>query len=59
MLFEENAAELAANIRSMGFDLDKLVAQKKIKLDHLHIERSEIEETGEYNLAFRPEENDD
>src|SRR6187549_1451729 len=43
MMFEENAEELAANVRSLGFDLDKLVAQKKIVLDHVHIERSEIE----------------
>jgi circadian clock protein KaiC len=50
MLFEENAAELTANVRSLGFDLDKLVAQKKLKLDHVYIERSEIEETGEYDL---------
>jgi len=50
MMFEENAAELTANVRSMGFDLDQLVKEKKIALDHVHIERSEIEETGEYDL---------
>jgi len=50
MMFEENAAELTANVRSLGFDLDHLVEQKKISLDHVHIERSEIEETGEYDL---------
>ncbi|RYD18325.1 MAG: circadian clock protein KaiC, partial [Verrucomicrobiaceae bacterium] len=42
--------ELTANVRSLGFDLDQLVADKKIILDHVHIERSEIEETGEYDL---------
>ncbi len=50
MMFEESAAELTANVRSLGFDLDKLVARKKIVLDHVHVERSEIEETGEYDL---------
>ena len=50
MMFEENAAELNANVRSLGFDLESLVAQKKIVLDYVHIERSEIEETGEYDL---------
>src|SRR6188474_2322460 len=50
MMFEENAAELIANVRSLGFDVDQLVAQKKLKLDHVHVERSEIEETGEYDL---------
>ncbi|MCW1921443.1 circadian clock protein KaiC [Luteolibacter arcticus] len=50
MMFEENAGELTANVRSLGFDLKKLAASKKIILDHVHIERSEIEETGEYDL---------
>jgi len=50
MMFEESAEELTANVRSLGFDLDRLVAEKKILLDHVHIERREIEETGEYDL---------
>jgi circadian clock protein KaiC len=50
LTFEENAAELTANVRSFGFDLDKLAQQKKIVLDHVHIERNEIEETGDYDL---------
>jgi len=50
MMFEESADELTANVRSLGFDLKKLVAEKKIALDYVHIERSEIEETGEYDL---------
>ncbi len=50
MMFEENAAELTANVRSLGFDLDKLVADKKMVLDHVHVERSEFEETGSYDL---------
>lgn len=50
MMFEENAAELKANVRSLGFDLEKLAAQKKLMLDHVRVERSEIEETGEYDL---------
>lgn len=48
--FEEKSEELAINVASLGFDLNKLIAQKKIRLDHVHIERSEIEETGEYDL---------
>jgi len=50
MTFEESAAELSANVRSLGFDLDRLVRQKKVALDFVYIERSEIEETGEYDL---------
>ena len=37
-------------MRSLGFDLDRLVRQKKVALDFVRIERSEIEETGEYDL---------
>jgi circadian clock protein KaiC len=50
MAFEERAEELTQNVRSLGFDLDDLAERKKLVLDHVHIERSEIEETGEYNL---------
>ena len=48
--FEEKAAELTDNVTSLGFNLNALVADKKIKLDYVHIEKSEIEETGEYDL---------
>lgn len=50
MMFEENAKELTANVRSLGFDLNDLAERKLILLDYVHIERSEIEETGEYDL---------
>ncbi len=50
MAFEENEEELTKNVASLGFDLKRLVARKKIALDHVRIERSEIEETGEYDL---------
>src|SRR5215212_3681486 len=48
--FEEKSDELAMNVSSLGHDLNKLVAQKKLRIDHVHIDRSEIEETGEYDL---------
>jgi circadian clock protein KaiC len=50
MSFEETNEELINNVASLGFDLEKLIREKKIALDHVHIERSEIEETGEYDL---------
>lgn len=50
MAFEETGEELAMNVASLGFDLDQLQKEKKIKLDHVRIDRSQIEETGEYNL---------
>jgi circadian clock protein KaiC len=48
--FEESDQELATNVASLGFDLNQLVADKKLLLDYVFIERSEIEETGEYDL---------
>ncbi len=50
MSFEESTKDLAENVSSLGFDLNELIAQKKLRIDHVHIERSEIEETGEYDL---------
>lgn len=48
--FEEKAEDLITNVASLGFDLAKLQEEKKIKVDYIHIDRSEIEETGEYDL---------
>ena len=48
--FEENAEDLAQDVRSLGYDLDKLVEQKKLLVDYVHVDRAEIEETGEYDL---------
>jgi circadian clock protein KaiC len=50
MAFEETAKDLTQNVASLGFDLKDLVARKKLVLDYVHVERSEIEETGEYDL---------
>jgi circadian clock protein KaiC len=50
MAFEETARDLTQNTVSLGFDLKDLVARKKIVLDYVYIERSEIEESGEYDL---------
>ena len=48
--FEETEKELTANVASLGFDLDSLVERKKIWLEHIHVERGEIEQNGEYDL---------
>jgi len=50
MSFEERETDLAANFQSLGFDIDELVAKKKILIDYVRIERAEIEESGEYDL---------
>lgn len=48
--FEERSEELATNFASLGHDLNALVAQKKLAIDFVAIERGELEETGEYDL---------
>ena len=50
MEFEEAPDKLTANVRSLGLDLRELVKRKKLSVDHVRIERNEVEETGEYNL---------
>ena len=48
--FEEKIDDLKKNFKSLGFDLEDLIKQKKLILDHIFIDRTEIEETGEYDL---------
>lgn len=50
MAFEETAEELAQNVASLGFDLRSLMAEKKLLIDHVRVERSEIEVTGDFDL---------
>jgi circadian clock protein KaiC len=48
--FEERSEDLERNVASLGFDLAALAAKKRIVIDHVRVERSEIEETGDYDL---------
>src|SRR4051812_6917946 len=48
--FEETNDDLVKNVRSLGFDLEEMIAQNLIVVDHIRIERSEIEEAGEFDL---------
>jgi circadian clock protein KaiC len=50
MTFEELPEDVITNSRSLGFDLDNLVARKKLFVDYVRVERNEIQETGEYDL---------
>ena len=50
MSFEEKFDELSKNFTSLGFDLNELVNQNRLAIDYVHIEPSEIEEAGEYDL---------
>jgi circadian clock protein KaiC len=48
--FEEVEDEIASNVTSLGYDLNALIEAGKLAIEHIHIERTEIQETGEYNL---------
>lgn len=48
--FEENAEDLAQNAISLGFDLKALERAHQLVIDYIHIDKSEIAETGEYDL---------
>ena len=50
LAFEETAEELVQNVRSLGFDLERLIKDKKLILDTIPIEATEFEESGEYDL---------
>jgi circadian clock protein KaiC len=50
MSFEESSDDLIQNVASLGYDLGALAARKKIAIDFVRLERSEIEESGEYDL---------
>src|SRR4029450_8294744 len=50
MSFEESGHELAQNVASLGFDLPGLIEKRNMVLDYVRVERSEIEETGDYDL---------
>ena len=48
--FEETESDLTANVASLGFDLDDLLQRKKIWLEHIHVDRSDLRQSGEYDL---------
>jgi circadian clock protein KaiC len=50
MSFEESTKDLSQNVKSLGFDLSQMIADDKLRIDHVRIEKTEIEETGEYDL---------
>ena len=50
MASEETGEELADNVASLSFDLKALVACKRLLLDYVYVDRSDFDETGEYDL---------
>jgi circadian clock protein KaiC len=50
MAFEETPQDIASNVASLGFDIEKLAAENKLFLDYISVEPSEVAETGDYDL---------
>ena len=50
LAFEERSEDLIKNVGSLNYDVEKLIAEKKLAIDHIEIERSKIAESGEYDL---------
>jgi circadian clock protein KaiC len=48
--FEETQEDIRKNVASLGFDLQDLIRRKKIIIDHVKVDRQEIDENGEYDL---------
>src|SRR3954463_16148176 len=48
--FEETGAELIENVRSLGFDVQKLIDEDRLAIDYIHVEPREIAEAGEFDL---------
>src|SRR5947209_957979 len=50
LAFEENAADLAANAASLGFDLPALEADGRLIIDAMQLDPAEIVTTGDFDL---------
>ncbi|SRR5579871_2772311 len=48
--FEEQPEDLIQNVGSLNYDLQKLIAQKKLAVDHVHVDPTQIAESGDYDL---------
>jgi circadian clock protein KaiC len=48
--FEESAEDIYTNVDSLGFGLPELVEEGKVALDHIVIDRQQMDENGEYDL---------
>ena len=48
--FEERAGDLAANVDSLGYDLPGLLAAGRLAIDHIHVDREQLEQAGDFDL---------
>jgi circadian clock protein KaiC len=50
LAFEERPEDLIKNVGSLNFDVERLISEKKLAIDHVELERTKIAESGEYDL---------
>ncbi|MEI4488826.1 circadian clock protein KaiC [Frigidibacter sp. MR17.14] len=48
--FEERPVDIVSNVSSLGFELDSLIAQDRIVIEHIRVDPSEVAEIGDYDL---------
>jgi circadian clock protein KaiC len=48
--FEERPVDIVSNVASLGFELDKLIAQDRIVIEHIAVDPAELAEIGDYDL---------
>lgn len=48
--FEEKPEDLVKNVGSLHYDIQGLIAEGRLAVDHIHIDRNQVEESGDYDL---------
>lgn len=48
--FEERPVDIVDNVQSLGFDLQGLIDQERILIEHIAIDPTEVAEVGDYDL---------
>lgn len=48
--FEERPTDIIDNVASLGFELDELVSDGLVSIEHIAIDPSELAEVGDYDL---------
>ena len=48
--FEEHPEELVKNVGSLQYDVQKLIDEKKLAIDYVHLDPNQTDESGEYDL---------
>ena len=50
MSFEEQLTELADNVGTLGYDVPTLIDQKLLLIDHVEVDRSNLAQSGDFDL---------